>query len=73
MCDIPPSILADFPDAIFDKPKAKVSSDDTNFTDSTGPSCGSRRKNSREAGSSGFEVTNQTSTRSEETLRTKSA
>ena len=71
--ELPPGRLVDFPDTIFDKPKEKVPSNDTNFLDSTGRARGSRRKNSRELGSSGFEVTNQTSTRSEEMPRTESA
>ena len=62
MRNLPPSILVNSPYAIFDKPKAKVPSNDTNFLESTGLARGSRRKNSRKAGSSGFEVMNQTST-----------
>ena len=58
----PPSRRDDFLDAVFDKPKAKVLSNDTNFSDSTGPTHGSCRKNSREAASADFEMTNQTST-----------
>ena len=70
--NLPLGRLDDSPDAIFDKPKAKVPSDDTNFPDSISMAHGSCRKNNGEAGSLGFEVMNQTSTRSEETLRTDS-
>ena len=69
---LPPDRLADFHDCIFDKPKVNVLSNETNFPNSTGPVCDSSRKNSREARISGFEVMNQTSTRSKEKPRIES-
>ena len=54
MHDLPPDRLIDSPNAICDRPKANIMSNDTNFLDSIGLARGSHRKNSREAGSSGF-------------------
>ena len=54
MDDMPPYRLIDSPEAICDRTKANIMSNVTSFPNSIGLACGSRRKNSREAGSSGF-------------------
>ena len=48
--DLPPGRLIDSPNAICDRPKANIMSNDTNFLDSIGLARGSHRKNSREIG-----------------------
>ena len=54
MHDLLPCRLIDSPDAICNRPKVKIMSNDTKFPSSTGMTRGSRIKNSREVGSSGF-------------------
>ena len=54
MHDLPLDRLVDSPDAIHDRPKVKIITNDTKFPGYTGPTRGSHRKNGREVGSSCF-------------------
>ena len=44
MCNLPPDRLVDSPNAICDRPKVEVMSNDTKIPNSTGLARGSRRK-----------------------------